>query len=617
MFTSRFQDFDDPAASADCGAHLAALRAVLNRRGLDGFVVPRADAYQNEYVPRSEERLAWLTGFTGSAGLAIVLAHEAAIFVDGRYTVQVRGQVDAGLFAAHSIADDGPAEWIAAHVAAGARIGFDPWLHSADGVERLRRACENAEASLVPAEPNPIDEVWAGRPQPPAASVVLHAMDHAGESTADKLGRLQAAIRKGRADVLVLTDPHSVAWLFNIRGGDVAHTPLPLARALVPAEGRPILLVAGGKLSNAVRAALTENADIAEPAALDGEIDRLGAAHARVQLDPTGAPFHVLARLEAAGARVQRAADPVARLKAVKNAAEIAGARAAHRRDAVALCRFLAWLDRSAPSGVTEIGAAEALESFRRDTGVLKDLSFPTISAAGPNAALPHYRVTRASDRQITPGFYLVDSGAQYVDGTTDVTRTVAVGAVDPEMRDRFTRVLLGHIAIATAVFPRGTSGSQLDAFARRALWDAGLDFGHGTGHGVGSYLSVHEGPQRISKLGHVALEPGMIVSNEPGYYKEGAYGIRSENLVLVTEIEIPGAEQPMLGFETLTLAPFDQRALDPALLDPPAQAWLDAYHARVRDEIGPLLEGEDRAWLAAACAPLGSVRQGRAVPNQ
>jgi Xaa-Pro aminopeptidase len=608
-YRSRFQDFADAGGPAGSAARVATLRAAFRGRGLDGFLVPRADGHQNEYVPPAEERLAWLTGFTGSAGLAIVLAEAAAIFVDGRYTVQVRGQIDPAVFTPENIVETSPADWLRAQLKPGARLAFDPWLHTAEAVERYRAACADAGAELVAVEPNPIDALWADRPAPPQAPVVLHDLRFAGERAADKLVRVQGEIGKAKAEDLVLTDPHSIAWLFNIRGGDVSHTPLPLAWAVVPAAGRPTLFVDGRKLGNAVRSALADLADLAEPAALDAALDALGAVGARVMLDPAGAAYRVLARLEEAGAAVLRRRDPVAALKAVKNAAEIAGSRAAHRRDAVALCRFLAWLDEEAPKGgLTEIATAEALEGFRADTGALKDLSFPTISAAGENAALPHYRVSRKSDHPVTAGFLLVDSGAQYEDGTTDVTRTVVIGTANAEMRDRFTRVLRGHIAIATAVFPRGTSGAQIDAFARRPLWEAGLDFDHGTGHGVGSYLSVHEGPQRISKLGTVALEPGMIVSNEPGYYKEGAFGIRSENLVLVEEVAIAGAERPMLGFATLTLAPFDRRGVVVAMLSAAERAWLDAYHAGVLAEIGPLLDSGTRAWLAAACAPLGPI---------
>ncbi|HVV91817.1 MAG TPA: aminopeptidase P family protein [Hyphomicrobiales bacterium] len=606
MYHSRFQDFTEGGGPAGTAERVATLRAALAARRLDGVLVPRADEYQNEYVPPSDERLAWLSGFTGSAGIAVVLKDAAAIFVDGRYTVQVKSQVDPAVFAIENIAETAPADWLRRHLKPGMKLGFDPSLHTAEAVERYRAAAADAGAELVAAEPNPIDAIWRDRPAPPLKPVTLHEPRFAGEGAADKVARVQAELARAKSDAVILTDPHAVAWLFNIRGGDVSHTPLPLARAVVPASGRPTLLVDGRKLDNRVRATLADLADIAEPADLDREIGRLGAADAKVMLDPAGASFRLLARLEDAGATVLRRADPVAKLKAVKNAAEIAGARAAHRRDAVALCRFLAWVDREAATGkLTEIAAAETLEAFRDESGALKDLSFPTISAAGPNAALPHYRVSRDSNRVVEPGFLLVDSGAQYEDGTTDVTRTIVVGRPGAERLDRFTRVLQGHIAIATAIFPRGTSGAQIDAFARRPLWEAGTDFDHGTGHGVGSYLSVHEGPQRISKLGTVALEPGMIVSNEPGYYKEGAYGIRSENLVLVQEVALDGAERPMLGFETLTLAPFDRRGLAPMLMTAAERAWLDAYHARVLAEVGPSVDAETKGWLEAACAPI------------
>jgi len=601
---SRFQSFDETSDPTLSAPRLRLLRDRLAGLGLTGFIVPRADAHQNEYVPPSEERLAWLTGFTGSAGLAIVLRTRGAIFVDGRYTVQAREQVDEALFEVVDIGALSPADWLKDALSPDDRIGYDPWLHTPGQVERYARACGDAGAELVATEPNPLDQVWSNRPPPPLAAISAHPAEFAGEDSTAKLARIQAAITRARADALLVSDPHAMAWTFNIRGGDVGHTPLPLGWAVIPAQGRPTLLVDGRKLSNSLRAALSEAADIAEPGDLDTRLDAL--AGKRVLLDSATAPQRLAARLEAAGAKVERVADPIALLKAVKNAAEMSGTRAAHRRDGAAMCRFLAWFDREAPRGaLDEIGAAEALEAFRAETGALRDLSFPSISAAGPNAALPHYRVTRASNRTIGDGLFLIDSGAQYEDGTTDITRTIAVGALTHAMRDRYTRVLKGHIAIATARFPRGVTGAQLDPFARRALWDVGADFDHGTGHGVGSYLSVHEGPQRISKLGTVALEPGMLLSNEPGYYREGHFGIRTENLVLVKTDHRESDERPMLAFETITLAPIDTRPIEPELLTVEERAWLDAYHARVLAEIGRLVDGDTRAWLQAACAPL------------
>jgi Xaa-Pro aminopeptidase len=608
MSEARFQTFDDPAAPAMSAPRMAALRAEFARRGIGGLIVPRADRYQNEYVPPSEERLAWLTGFTGSAGSSIVLAERAAIFVDGRYTVQVRAQVDLSLFEVVHLADTSPAAWIEANLSPGTVLGYDPWLHTVEGAERLATACAAADATLQPLDSNPIDAIWQDRPAPPLAPAVAHDLRFAGEDTTSKLTRIRGEIAKLRSDALVVSDPHNVAWTFNIRGGDVAHTPLPLATAIVPREGRPALYIDGRKLGNAVRDLIEREADVRAPEALARDLAALGAEQRKLRLDSaTGAD--ALARLiTGTGGTLSRGADPITLMKAIKNAVEIDGARAAHRRDGAAVVRFLAWLDREAPRGkLTEIDAVAALESFRRDTGLLKDVSFPTIAGAGPNGAVVHYRVTRNSNRRIAPGeLFLIDSGAQYEDGTTDITRTVAVGEPTREMRDRFTRVLKGHIAIAQVVFPEGATGAQLDSLARLSLWRAGLDFDHGTGHGVGSYLSVHEGPARISKLGTVALKRGMILSNEPGYYKAEAYGIRIENLVLVTEAPpVTGGEKTLNRFETLTLAPIDRRLIDTTLLDASEIAWIDAYHARVAAVLGSECDSETGVWLRDATQPL------------
>ncbi|MFC5069220.1 aminopeptidase P family protein [Flaviflagellibacter deserti] len=606
MFESVFQSFDEPSQKAASAGRIAKLRAEMERLTLDGFLVPRSDAHQNEYVPKSEERLAWLTGFTGSAGMALILKDRAIIFIDGRYTVQAREQVDAGLVTPINIGDVSTTDWIKENFPPGGRLGFDPWLHTIENVERLKKACDAINAHLVPVETNLIDAIWINRPAPPLSAVVDHPERFAGDSSATKLDKVRAEIKKVKADAVVLSDAHDIAWLFNIRGGDVSHTPLPLAWAVVRAEGKPILLIDNRKLSNSIRDRLADLAELRDEAELEDALKDFADARPHVLLDPGMAPEQVKALFESAEATVIKAPGPIAKLKAVKNSVEIGGTRSAHVRDGAAMARFLAWFDREAPTGkVDEIGAAEALESFRRETGALKDISFTTISAAGPNAALPHYRVMRASNRVVEPGLFLIDSGGQYEDGTTDITRTISVGETTAEMRDRYTRVLKGHIAIATVRFPKGTSGAQLDPLARRALWDIGTDFDHGTGHGVGSYLSVHEGPQRISKLGHVTLEPGMILSNEPGYYREGAFGIRIENLVLVQTAEIAGAERPMMDFETLTLAPIDTRPIELSLLTAEERAWLDAYHARVLKEIGPLVDAETQGWLEKACAPL------------
>jgi Xaa-Pro aminopeptidase len=607
MFEALFQTFEEPETGVALSARLSAFREELTKCNLSGFVVPRADQQQNEYVAPSEERLAWLTGFTGSAGLAVVLTREAAVFVDGRYTLQAAKQVDAKVWRVEPMVDPPPETWLAKHLIAGDRIGFDPWLHTTAAAEKLAAACAKAGAELVAVEGNPIDTVWTERPALPLAPVTLHGAQFSGETEADKLKRIAAEIGKLNVDALVLSDSHAVAWTFNIRGGDVAHTPLPLSYALVPKSGRPTLFIDHRKLSNSVRDHLERTATIVEPGALTAKLIELSKGGASIALDSATSADALSRLISAAGGKPVRGSDPVSLLKAVKNATEIEGARTAHRRDAVALANFLAWIDREAGGGaLTEIDAVEALETFRRDTGALKDVSFPTISGTGPNGAIVHYRVTRKSNRRIAPGdLLLIDSGAQYEDGTTDVTRTVAIGEPTFEMCDRFTRVLRGHIAIARAVFPDGTSGAQIDTLARQYLWQAGLDFEHGTGHGVGSYLSVHEGPARISKLGTTPLKRGMILSNEPGYYKTDAYGIRIENLELVVAADVAGADKPVNGFETLTLAPIDRRLVDLNMLTPEELSWLNEYHQTVRHAVRGHVDAATKTWLDAATAPM------------
>ena len=607
MFEALFQTFEEPESGVALTARLGALREVLARLNLTGFVIPRADQQQNEYVAPSEERLAWLTGFTGSAGMAIVLVHEAAIFVDGRYTLQAAKQIDARAWKVESLIDPTPESWLATHLAAGDRFGFDPWLHTSGAAERLATACAKAGAELVAVESNPLDSVWTERPAPPLGPVAVHGTQFSGEAEADKLKRIRAEIERLGADALVLSDSHAVAWTFNIRGADVSHTPLPLSYALVPKNGRPTIFIDHRKLSNSARDHLEQSADVAEPDTLTPALTALAQRGASIALDSATAADALSRLIGTAGGKPMRGSDPIALLKACKNATEIQGTRNAHQRDAVALARFLAWIDREAPTGaLTEIDTVEALESFRRDTGALKDVSFPTIAGTGPNGAIVHYRVTRKTNRRIAPGdLLLIDSGAQYEDGTTDVTRTIAISPPTAEMRDRFTRVLRGHIGIARALFPDGTTGAQLDTLARQYLWAAGIDFEHGTGHGVGSYLSVHEGPARISKLGTTPLRRGMILSNEPGYYKTDAFGIRIENLELVVAAEIAGAEKPMNAFETLTLAPIDRRLIELSMLGSDEIAWLNDYHARVRQEVRPHLDDATKAWLDAATAAL------------
>jgi Xaa-Pro aminopeptidase len=607
MFEALFQTFEEPETGVALTARLSAFREELTKRNLSGFVVPRADQQQNEYVPPSDERLAWLTGFTGSAGTAIVLASEAAVFVDGRYTLQAGKQVDTKAWRVEPLVDPPPETWLAQRLKTGDRLGFDPWLHTTAAAEKLAAACVKAGAELVAVDSNPVDTIWTERPALPLAPVALHGQQFSGETEADKLKRIEAEIGKLNADALVLSDSHAVAWTFNIRGGDVAHTPLPLSYALVPKSGRPTLFIDHRKLSNSVRDHLEQTATVVEPGALTAKLVELSKSGASIALDTATAADALTRLISSAGGKPLRSSDPVSLLKAVKNDTEIAGTRTAHRRDAVALTRFLAWVDRESPSGhLTEIDAVEALETFRRETGALKDVSFPTISGTGPNGAIVHYRVTRKSNRRIARGdLLLIDSGAQYEDGTTDVTRTIAIGEPTFEMRDRFTRVLRGHIAIARALFPDGTSGAQLDTLARQYLWQAGVDYEHGTGHGVGSYLSVHEGPARISKLGATPLKRGMILSNEPGYYKTDGFGIRLENLELVVAAEVAGAEKPVNAFETLTLAPIDRRLVDLTMLTGDELSWLNEYHERVRHAVRGHVDDATKAWLDEATAPL------------
>lgn len=602
----RFQSFSEPSDPSQVAGRVSALRAELARLGLAGFIVPRADEHQGEYVPAHMARLAWLTGFTGSAGNAVVLADKAALIVDGRYTIQSAEQTDTSVITPVKMEDTPLDRWIEQNLPEGGRLGYDPWLHTQDGLAKLEKAAAAAGGSLVALANNPIDRLWSDRPAPPAAPVRPHPLEFTGENAADKLARIRAALDEQRLDALVVSDPHALAWSFNLRGGDVEHTPLPLGYALIPREGRPTVFLAPEKLNNEAGDAIGTVGEVERPEALADHLRRLGEAGARVRLDAATAAAALGTLIREAGGTPETGADPIALMKARKNETELKGARAAQLRDGAAMSRFLCWFAETAPDGgLTEIDTVARLEQERLATGLLRDISFTTIAGAGPNAALPHYRVTESSNRQVEPGLYLVDSGGQYEDGTTDITRTLAVGEPTPEMRDRFTRVLKGHIAISRLVFVKGTSGAQLDAFARLPLWQAGLDFDHGTGHGVGSYLSVHEGPQRLSKLGTTPLEPGMILSNEPGYYKQGEYGIRIENLIVVEERPIPGGDRTIYGFETITLCPYDRALIDLSLLDEGEIAWINAYHARVWSELAPLVEGEVRDWLEKACLPL------------
>ncbi|MBF0561583.1 MAG: aminopeptidase P family protein [Alphaproteobacteria bacterium] len=592
---------------------LVALRAELTRCGLDGFIIPRADEHQGGYVAPASERLKWLRGFSGSAGMAVVLADRAALFIDGRYTLQAGREVDTERFSCQHLVEQPPSQWIAANLPPGARLGYDPWLHTFDSVRHLAEACELAGGHLHPCEPNPLDAVWSDRPPPPLAPVTPHSDAFTGITSAQKRHEVTQALcgssSARQIDAVVLSAPDSIAWLLNIRGRDVPYSPLPLGFAILHADERCELFIDPRKVPAETLAHLGPSVQLEPPAAIGPALDALGQAKHRVRYDNAGTPMWIVERLRLAGARLNPGVDPCALPKACKNRIELKGARAAHRRDGLALTRFLAWLAHTAPAGgLTEIGAAARLEAFRAEGERFQGLSFPTISGAGPNGAVVHYRATPDTDRALAPDMlYLVDSGAQYLDGTTDVTRTVAIGKPTEEQRRRFTQVLKGHIALASIVFPAGTTGSQLDVLARCPLWADGVDYDHGTGHGVGSYLGVHEGPQRISKIGStVALRPGMILSNEPGYYKADEYGIRIENLVAVIEAPAPpGAERPLLTFETLTLAPIDRALIVSSLLSSGERKWLDAYHQRVCLSLTPELDSDTAAWLAMATAPV------------
>ena len=589
---------------------IEALRAQLGHQRLGGFVVPLTDEHMSEYVGEYAQRLAWLTGFEGSAGSAAVLADKAAIFVDGRYTLQVRDQVDGSLFSYQNIPDTSIADWLGAQAKSGDRIGYDPWLHTRGWVESTTRALAAKGAELVAIAENPIDRVWRDRPAPSPERLVPQLDEHAGQSSADKRRGVAEFLQGAGAGAGVVAALDSIAWLFNVRGSDVSRTPVGLAFAIVHGDATAELFVDPGKVDDTLKVHLGPDVRVRPRNDFAGALEALGGT---VVADPATCVAAIFERLKTGGATIVEARDPCILPKAKKNPVEIAGTRAAHVRDGAALTRFLHWFAGEAPKGeLDELTAAARLEGFRRETNQLRDLSFDTISGAGPNGAIVHYRVSPATNRKIErDSLFLIDSGAQYVDGTTDVTRTLAVGTPSAEMRDRFTRVLKGHIAVATAVFPRGTRGIQLDTLARTPLWEVGLDYAHGTGHGVGSFLSVHEGPQRITlpgsgqSGGDEPLAEGMILSDEPGYYKTGEYGIRVENLVLVVKKDVPGAEKDMLGFETLTLAPIDLALVDVAMLSVRERDWLNAYHARVEAELAPLLPDEVQGWLRDVTRPI------------
>lgn len=601
------QTFDIKGGPQDGRAHLPLVREQLAAQKLDGLYVPHDDEYQNEYLPDANERLAWVSGFTGSFGSAFVFTDRAVIFADGRYTLQVVDQTDPDLWEVQSVPEPGPFGWLKSQDMSGKRIGYDPKLMSPNDVAQMAKAAKAAGAELVGVTDNPIDVAWADRPDQPMAPVVPHDVKFAGKAHDEKRVEIGDALKAEKLDAAVITSPASIAWAFNIRGGDVSCTPLPLGRAILFADGSADLFLDEVKVSDELRQHLGNSVTLRPLADLEkGLADLKGKT---VSVDPDVASAWFFDQLEQAGATIVRDRDPVSLPKARKNEAELAGSAAAHIRDGVALTRFLHWLDTDAQSGeVTEIDAAIKLEEFRENLGGLNDLSFPTISGAGPNGALPHYRVSTASNRKLERGsLYLVDSGGQYLDGTTDVTRTVPIGDPSADMRRHYTQVLKGHIALAVVRFPKGTTGTHLDVLARHALWQAGLDYQHGTGHGVGVYLGVHEGPQRIAKgWSPIPLETGMIVSNEPGYYREGQYGIRIENLQYVTApAQIEGGEIDMYGFECLTFAPLARDLVDLAHLTKEEREWVDAYHAKVYDLLADKLDGPVKDWLRAACMPL------------
>ena len=599
-----YDETTDPSFGAN---HLPRVRAKMAEQGLDGMLVPHEDEHQNEYLPAANDRLAWVSGFTGSAGAGAVLMDRAAVFADGRYTVQVRAQVDAGQFEILDLVEGGVPAWLE-RAPKGAVIGYDPRLHSPDALAVLKTAAAKAGAELKPVEVNPVDQAWGEeRPEQPMAPVVPHDDRYAGETSASKRARIGAAVAKAGAEATVLTAPASIAWLFNIRGGDVIRTPLPLSQAIVRSDGTARLFLDPRKVTNELPGWLGDAVTLEAPEALDGALEALGGQ--TVLIDPGQSSAWYFDRLTGAGVTVVRGMDPCTLPRAQKNAVEIEGSRQAHIRDGAALSRFLHWVDTTAQAELPdERQVAETLERFREETGALKDLSFDTIAGAGPNGALPHYKPVTRTIRRIEQGsLLLVDGGGQYLDGTTDVTRTMAVGEPTADQRRMFTLVLKGHIAMAVVRFPAGTTGHQIDALARLPLWMQGFDYDHGTGHGVGSYLGVHEGPQRIAKaVNSQPLLTGMILSNEPGYYREGHWGIRIETLQVVTAPEpIPGGERPMHGFEQLTLAPLDRKLIDIDLLTADERAYVDGYHAEVWAKVGPLMDGEAKAWLETACAPL------------
>jgi Xaa-Pro aminopeptidase len=600
-----FQTYEPVSDRSFAGKHLPALRAAMKTQKLDGFIIPHDDEYQNEYIPEYAERLMWATGFSGSAGGAVIMAERAVVFTDGRYTLQVRQQADSEYFEYADYTEISIDQWLRENAPKAARIGYDPMLHTLANVRKLKAAAKAAGFELVAVLKNPVDVAWADQPAAPQAPVRPHDLKFAGRAADDKREEIAKALNSAGADAVLITAPPSIAWLFNIRGADVARSPLPLGRAILKADGTATLFIAPEKISNTLPEFLGDAVGLRGEAEVTTALEKLAASGASVAVDPALSPSKYIDDLKAAGARIIELTDPCALPRATKNQTEIEGARTAHVRDGVAVTRYLHWLDTEAQSGdIDEITAAKKLEAFRSQSDELRDLSFDSISGAGSNGAVVHYRVTTQTNRKLQRGeLFLIDSGGQYPDGTTDITRTVPIGEPDDEMRDRFTRVLKGHIALATMKFPAGTTGHQLDAFARKPLWDAGLDYDHGTGHGVGSFLGVHEGPQRIAKAPNdQALKPGMILSDEPGFYKAGAFGIRIENLIVVTPATpIPGGEREMMAFETITMAPIHLDLVQVSMLSDDERGWLNAYHAQVRAKLDEDIPADMKDWFENA----------------
>ncbi len=604
-----FQTYDPVSDRSFASKHLPLLREVMKAQSLDGFLVPHDDEYQNEYIPAYAERLMWVSGFSGSAGSAIIMQERAVIFVDGRYTLQVRDQTDDHFFEFESLSENPPHKWLAQNTKSGQTIGYDPMLHSVHGLSALKQAAQKSGCTLVPVARNPIDEAWDDQPAHPDAKIVPHPLSHAGKSAEEKRARIAEDLTQRGIDAALITAPPSIAWAFNIRGGDVDRSPLPLSRAILYKDGKADIFFDERKNSNSLTQHLGSDVSVHNETRVNAVLQSLAQKKQKILLDAGSTPIGYADLLKSEGAVIVHGDDPCALPRACKNETEINGTRQAHIRDGVAVTQFLHWFAHEAQDGETdEITAAKKLEEFRAQSDELKDLSFDSISGSGPNGAIVHYRVSTLTNRKLEKqSLFLIDSGGQYKDGTTDITRTLPVGTPSDEMKDRFTRVLKGHIALATARFPTGTSGHQLDAFARRPLWEAGLDYDHGTGHGVGSFLGVHEGPQRIASWPNpVALQPGMILSNEPGYYKSGEYGIRIENLIVVKPLSsIKEGERPMMGFETITLAPINLDMIDPSILTQIEIDWLNDYHHRVRETLSPLLPAPIADWLKDVTKPL------------